>query len=391
MRMRTLPLAVLLLGLSRLAAAAPKDPPVKPAKPVKLEQKAPTPPSGVAVTPPPVVSPPSTKEQDAERVKLDALAQDCDLIAALDGRDADALRAEVDQVRAGIATPKPAVATSNLPTLASVSAQVQLSLTVNAKAFAAHTANLRDTLKDQTKKIADKKEQLEWNDRKTGEWTARVVELEGRIDALDQLVEDAVSSASADRAKTVAVLRKSADDGVAKLVSELAAQPGPAPAALVAQVEGAAGLGLPGGPVGLGYQAGASFGFESRHCCGLGVFILDGGASKSKGTLGGGIEVRANVWRHVWLFGRAGRASTQPNSKGEHQTGYEFGGGAFLRAIGRSPAANAFTPLVDITVSYSGWALGQMLNSGDPQGSSQYTSAIVAGVRIGADYGLDLN
>lgn len=379
MRTRTLSLTVLLFGLNRLASAAPVDPANKSAKPV---------------TP----APPSAKEQDAERIKLDALIPDCDVIAALGGGDAEGLRAEVEQVRARIAAPVPATATSNTPTLGSVSAKVQLSLTVTAKSFAAHAATLRDALKDQTKKIAEKKEQLEWSDQNAAAWTARVVELESRIDALNQLVEDAVSSPSADRATAVAALRKSTNDGVAKLGTELDAQPRPATAALVLQVEGALGPGSSGKGVRLGYQAGASFGFESRHCCGLAVYILDGGVNRlsgdpdqTTGTLGGGLEARARVWWRLWLFGRVGRASTKPDSRDQHRTGYEFQGGAYLRAIGKSPATNAFAPLVDITLSYTGWALDPMLTSGDPMGGSQYTSAVVAGVRIGADYGLDLN
>lgn len=169
-----------------------------------------------------------------------------------------------------------------------------------------------------------------------------------------------------------------------------------------------------------GYAGAADFGFEVSGCCGAAVYVAgtrlkgndeprkfewdkgfdrdDPNDARVNEILEGGIELDGVVpdfgarelENRLRLRVRAGKAGTPPDRPELGRTGYSLSTVLLVRAFGATrPGVNDALPTLDAFAGYSRWNLGPERTSA---GDLQYGwngGAVVFGLRVGVDYGVD--
>lgn len=155
-----------------------------------------------------------------------------------------------------------------------------------------------------------------------------------------------------------------------------------------------------------GFIGAADAGFEMTHCCGLGMymsfanFAVNGEdmdherwARPATRILDGGVELGViTPWpdHRLRLRLRAGKAGTPPNRVTLGRSGYSAHAAALFRLWNpATPEVGQEAANVDLFAGYSGWGLGAERTSGGAMGDSQPVNAVLVGVRLGVDYGVD--
>ena len=185
------------------------------------------------------------------------------------------------------------------------------------------------------------------------------------------------------------------------------AQQLPAPATLAMHGEAS---GLRGND--WGTSAGADVGFQAGNCCGAGAFITrTGWQSESDGKptgaknynateiLEGGVEIMAVIpgvlANRFRLRIRGAKIGTPPSAPRFGRTGYS-GSFALLFRLTRPelPTTGSAAPAVDVFAGGGIWGLGHEQSSAGSL-NGQYdgpfrTAAVLLGLRLGVDYGIDL-
>jgi hypothetical protein len=177
------------------------------------------------------------------------------------------------------------------------------------------------------------------------------------------------------------------------------------------QLQGHAELvGLPGSGA-HGSMGSADIGFGRAGCCDVGVYVADARLSGAKARdarvteiLQGGFQlgVTLPLWQQrLRLRGRFGRSGSPPESPLLGRSGFGTSAALTLRLWDvNAPDVNQFKPNVDLLLGWSTLALGnETASSGslhDPvqnliQAPLPLTiNALMLGLRVGADFGLDL-
>jgi hypothetical protein len=220
-----------------------------------------------------------------------------------------------------------------------------------------------------------------------------------KLDVVDRILDDAQKGNTPTPATTE---NASAQQLLNQIESTFPEDPS-APAAIALQIDGAVGTSL--AREGVGWQIGASLGLDATNCCGVGAYIAVGnafghaeGADSSFTSVDAGLEANFTIPRPSnlpipILRVRGGRASTAPDSNASHRAGYAFGAALALRLTPKPPLGvgeNAAT--LDVLIpSYVVWGLGERQTAAGEMGDRVVVHAILFGIRIGAEHGIQLH
>lgn len=155
---------------------------------------------------------------------------------------------------------------------------------------------------------------------------------------------------------------------------------------------------------GLSGQLSLGVGFEAAECCGLGVYVArtlikhsDTHPSSDQlvnDITEGGVAITvvvpgtANTLRLRLRGGLAGEPPPQLPSLG--RTGYTGGGAISFRVLGANPPPTGQAgAAIDVFGGYSMWAFDRNRTSAGLSGPTFNTGALLFGVRIVTDYGVD--
>jgi hypothetical protein len=176
----------------------------------------------------------------------------------------------------------------------------------------------------------------------------------------------------------------------------------PASGRFVAHVDPAAHAELAGG---LGFRLAADVGFEATGCCGLALYAghtsrASDLAKEERATevLDGGLEVNlapriAIIDDRLRFRVRGGKAGTPPYQASGARAGFAASAGVLVRLSDvQPPDVGHAAPAIDLLAEFNGWSLGREQTSAGPRQGSEgsVVAAIVFGVRVGLEYGIDL-
>jgi hypothetical protein len=154
---------------------------------------------------------------------------------------------------------------------------------------------------------------------------------------------------------------------------------------------------------GVGVRTAADVGFENTGCCGVGLYAghtsrvgSSSRTEKARELLDGGLEltiVLPALQDRFRLRMRGGKSGTLPRTPSFGRSGFSASAGLQLRLWNiRRPAVGEGVGDFDLMVDYYGWTLGRERTTAGPRRGQEAISggAIVFGLRLGVDYGIQL-